>query len=133
VQLLTDPPGATITVDGNGATSCKTPCILSVPQGRHTLSTQLDGYRPYPRIFNVPGESDLFLKLARAQGTLSITSSPAGATIQINGDQKPQKTPATFAVPPGSYHVRVIRNGVPIEFDVQLQDDQIQTRNVNFP
>jgi len=133
VQLLTDPPGATITVDGNAATSCRTPCILSVPQGRHTLSTQLDGYRPYPRIFTVPGESDLFLKLARAQGTLSITSSPSGATIQINGDQKPQKTPATFAVPPGSYHVRVTRNGVPIEFDVQLQDDQIQTRNVNFP
>ncbi len=133
VQLLTDPPGANITVDGNAATSCKTPCILSVTQGRHTLSTQLDGYRPYPRIFNVPGESDLFLKLARAQGTLSITSSPPGATIQINGDPKPQKTPATFAVPPGSYHVRVTRNGVPIEFDVQLQDDQIQTRNVNFP
>ncbi len=56
VQLLTDPPGATdMTIDGNPNTSCKTPCLLSVSQGRHTLKTQLDGYRPYPRIFNVPG------------------------------------------------------------------------------
>jgi serine/threonine-protein kinase len=133
LQLLTDPPGALVTVDGRESTSCRTPCILSVPQGRHTLTTQLEGYRPYPRIFNIPGESDLFLKLAKARGTLSITSTPPGATIQINGDQKPQATPATFVVPPGSYHVRVTRNGVPLDFDVQVQDDEIQTRNVNFP
>ena len=133
VQLLTDPPSALITVDGNAATSCKTPCILSVLQGRHTLTTQLEGYRPYPRIFNIPGESDLFLKLTKAQGTLSITSTPPGASIQINGDQKPQKTPATFVVPPGTYHVHVTRNGMPLDFDVQVQDDEIQTRNVKFP
>jgi hypothetical protein len=93
----------------------------------------LEGYRPYPRIFNIPGESDLFLKLSKAQGTLSITSTPPGASIQINGDQKPQKTPATFVVPPGTYHVHVTRNGMPLDFDVQVQDDEIQTRNVKFP
>jgi serine/threonine-protein kinase len=133
VQLLTDPPGAVITIDGQAANSCRTPCMLSLPQGRHTLTTQLDGFRPYPRIFKLPGESDLFLKLAKAQGTLSITSSPPGASIQINGDQKPQTTPATFVVPPGAYHVRVTRKGVPLDFDVQVQDDEIQTRNVTFP
>jgi len=133
VQLLTDPPGALIAVDGNPSTSCRTPCILSVPQGRHTLTTQLDGYRPYPRIFNLPGESDLFLKLSKAQGTLSITSTPPGASIQINGEQKPQATPATFVVPPGTYHVRVARNGVPLDFDVQVRDEDILTKLVRFP
>lgn len=132
VQLLTDPPGATITVDNDSSKSCKSPCILPLGPGRHTLTTQLDGYRAYPRIFNVPGDSDLFLRLTRETGTLSITSNPPGATVQINGEQKSQKTPSTFALPPGNYHVRVTHNGVPVEFEVQLRDEDFQTRNVNF-
>jgi len=132
IQLLTDPPGATIQVDGDAARSCKTPCMLSLPAGRHTMTTQLDGYRPYPRVINVPQEGDQFLKLAKTVGTLSVTSSPPGATIQLNGEAQPQKTPASFNIAPGTYHVRVTREGVPLDFDVEIKDGEFQNRNVNF-
>jgi serine/threonine-protein kinase len=132
VQLLSEPVGATIVVDNNPAVSCKAPCILSLPSGRHVLTAQLEGYRPYPRVFNVPQDTDVFLQMAKAKGTLNITSTPQGATIQINGDTKPQRTPASFALAPGNYRVRVSSGGVPFDFDVQIKDGEFLTRNVSF-
>ncbi|MBV8820805.1 MAG: PEGA domain-containing protein, partial [Acidobacteriaceae bacterium] len=132
VQFVTDPAGATITVDGNSALSCSTPCLLSLSLGRHTLNTQIDGYRPYPRIFNVPQDSDVFLKLSKSVGTLNITSSPTGASIIINGEPKPQKTPATFVLAPGEYSIRVVHAGVPLDFTVQVREGEFYTRNVSF-
>lgn len=132
IQVLTDPPGATVTMDGNAGLSCKTPCMLSAPVGRHALSTELAGYRPYPRILIVTEDSDVYLQLTKASGTLSLTSVPPGAAIQINGETKSQKTPAVFVLQPGEYKVRVVREGTPLEFQVQVKDGEFQTRNVSF-
>jgi serine/threonine-protein kinase len=133
VQFVTEPPGATVIVDHESGRTCRTPCMLPLPAGRHTSSVQLDGYRSYPQIFNVPQESDVFVKLIKVIGTLSITSTPEGATIVLNGQVQPQKTPATLRVPPGTYHVRVSRNGVPLDFDVDVTDGGLISKNVTFP
>jgi hypothetical protein len=66
------------------------------------------------------------------QSTLSITSNPPGASVFLNGEEQSKRTPATFNVAPGSYHVRVTREGVPLEFDVQLHDTEFLSKNVNF-
>ncbi|HEV2688763.1 MAG TPA: protein kinase [Bryobacteraceae bacterium] len=132
VQLLTDPPGAQVTVDENSALTCKTPCMLSVPLGRHSLSAQLNGYRSFPRVFNVPQDSDIFLQLNKAVGTLSVTSTPPGAFIEINGENQAKHTPALFNLPPGTYHVKVARGGAFLDFDVQVRDGEFLTRNVTF-
>ena len=78
VQFLTEPPGAQVTVDRDSALACKTPCMLSLSGGRHALTVQMTGYRPYPRVFSVPQDGDLFLELNKALGTLNVTSQPAG-------------------------------------------------------
>ena len=96
------------------------------------MQTQLTGYRPYPKVFNVPGETDVFLNLAKLVGKLNVTSNPDGATVEINGEVKPEKTPVTFALAPGEYRVKVTRDGVPLEFSVEIRDNEIQTRNVKF-
>jgi serine/threonine protein kinase len=132
VQFLTDPPGAQVTIDNTFDHSCRTPCTLKLATGRHVLDVSREGYRPYPRIFNVPQDSDIFLQLTRMQATLSITSNPAGATVFLNGEEQSQRTPATFNVAPGSYRVRVTREGVPLEFDVQLHDTEFISKNVSF-
>ncbi|HYL75102.1 MAG TPA: protein kinase [Bryobacteraceae bacterium] len=132
VQLLTDPPGAQVTVDSDSALTCKTPCMLSIPNGRHSLSVQLSGYRAYPRVFNVPQDGDIFLQLSKAVGTLSVTSNPSGASIDINGETQPKRTPALFNLPPGTYHVKVARSGAFLDFDVQLRDGEFVTKNVSF-
>ena len=132
VQMLTEPPGATVIVDGDSAHSCKTPCMLPLSPGRHTMTTGLEGYRPYPRVINLPPDGDQFLKLSKSGGTLSVTSNPPGATVQLNGEAQPQKTPASFVIAPGTYHVRVTHDGVPLDFDVDVKDGEFQNRNVNF-
>ena len=132
MQFLTEPPGARVVIDGNSALSCKTPCMLPVPAGRHVLSAQLSGYRSYPRVFNVPQDDDIFLQLSKAAGTLSITSSPEGASIEINHEMQSRRTPALFNLPPGSYHVKVTRNGVFLDFDVQLRDGAFVSKSVSF-
>ena len=132
IQLLTDPPGAQVSIDGNSALSCKSPCMLSLSSGRHTLNAQLSGFRAFPRVFNVPQDGDVFLQLTKASGTLSVTSNPPGATIEINNEMQSRHTPALFNLSPATYHVRVARNGAFLDFDVEIRDGAFITKNVSF-
>ncbi len=132
VQFLTEPPGAQVTVDDNPSLACKTPCMLPLSGGRHALTVQLAGYRPYPRVFSVPQDGDLFLRLSKTSGTLSITSEPPGATIEVNGAVQGKRTPAVFNLTPGTYHVKVARSGASIDFDVDLRDGEFLNKRVDF-
>jgi len=132
VQFVTEPAGAQLVVDGNRDQSCKTPCLLSLAPGRHSINVNLEGYRSYPRIFNVPQEREIFLQLSKAGGTLSVTSSPAGASIEINGELQSKRTPAIFNFAPGSYRVKVSRNGAFLEFEVSLRDGEFVNKKVDF-
>ena len=132
VQFLTEPSGAKVTVDDNPALTCKAPCMLQLPAGRHALNVQLSGFRSYPRVFNVPQDGDIFLQLSKASGTLSVTSNPPGATIEINNEMQPKRTPALFTLPPGTYHVRVARNGAFLDFDADIHDQAVVVKNVSF-
>jgi serine/threonine protein kinase len=132
VQFVTEPIGAQVTVDGGSSQSCKSPCFLQLSPGRHSLNVSLNGYRPYPKIFNVPEEREIFLQLTKAVGTLRLTTNPDGATILINGEPQSQRTPAIFNVPPGDYRVRVSRNGQSYDFEVTLHDGDFITKSVNW-
>ncbi|HMD50680.1 MAG TPA: PEGA domain-containing protein, partial [Bryobacteraceae bacterium] len=132
VQFVTEPIGAQLTVDGNSELSCKAPCFLQLNPGRHSLNVSLDGYRPYPKIFNVPEEREIFLQLTKASGTLRVTTIPDGATILVNGESQPQHTPAIFNLAPGNYRVRVSRNGQAYDFDVVVHDGDFITKSVNW-
>jgi serine/threonine-protein kinase len=132
VQFLTEPSGAQVTVDDNRSLTCQTPCLLQLSSGRHAVTVQLAGYRPYPRVFNVPQDGDIFLRLNKASGTLSITSNPPGATIEVDGAMQDKRTPAIFNLAPGTYHVKVARAGAFLDFEVQLRDGEFITKRVDF-
>jgi len=132
IQFLTDPPGAQVLIDGNSSLACRTPCMLSLPSGRHALNAQLSGFRSYPRVFNVPQDGDIFLQMTKAAGTLSVTSNPPGATIEINNEMQPRRTPAIFNLAPATYRVRVARNGSALDFDVEIRDGAFVSKNVSF-
>ncbi len=130
VQFVSDPPGAIITLDKGE--SCKTPCMLNVTSGRRVVNAKLDGYNSYPKIVNVPQESDVFLKLTKPTGSLSISSNPSGASILLDGHAETQTTPAVFQVSPGAHHVRVTHNGVPLDFDVNVPEGGLISKRVSF-
>src|SRR5581483_5471968 len=44
VELVSDPPGAKMVVDNSLNTTCASPCTLSLTNGRHTMTAELNGY-----------------------------------------------------------------------------------------
>jgi serine/threonine-protein kinase len=106
VELLTDPPGAKIVVDGRGDMACSAPCTLSLANGRHTLTAQANGYVVARRIFTVPQDTSLYIPLAKSEGVLLVTSTPGGSTVIVDGKNY-GRTPVTLHLSPGVHRVAV--------------------------
>ena len=130
VEFLTEPAGAQITIDGNGATSCTAPCDITLPAGRHTMSAQLGGYEIARRIFNVPGDSSLFLPLAKNTGALVVTSVPSGAIVLVDG-QEVGHTPMTVHLGMGIHRIAWVYGGNQHQETVDIQSG-IQARGFRF-
>jgi hypothetical protein len=76
------------------------------------MVASMDGYRRAPKIFNLPQESSMSLTLERMMGRLSVRTTPPGAVVYVNGEPRPERTPAMFSLPPGKYRVAVVREGL---------------------
>jgi tRNA A-37 threonylcarbamoyl transferase component Bud32 len=134
VLIMSEPPGATTVLDNNAAVSCKTPCILSAMPGRHTLSVNQDGYQHESRDFRIidsPIELPVINLRARS-GSLMLNSTPAGASIFVNDRPLPQSTPAQLSLPPGTYTVRVEKNGLKKAESVEIRDGDTIYRNLKL-
>ena len=126
------PVGATVTVDSDASSACKTPCSLPLSKGRHTLTGVLDGFTDSARAFEVTGESTVVVDLAEAIGILIVNSSPPGATVSINGQERPEKTPARFRLKPGSYQLLVTHDGQHDNQPAIVKNGVTLNVNVNF-
>lgn len=128
IELLSEPPGAKILVDNRPDASCTAPCTMSLPNGRHTLTAELNGYNIARRIFSIPGDPSLFIPMNRSTGVLFVNSSPPNATIYI--DEMPYgRTPATLHLTPGSHHVVVAQGSTQREDTVVVQADGFEARS----
>ena len=131
VLIRSMPPGARVVVDERPDWTCTTPCSLTLPHGRHALSAVLQGYNTGMRVFEVPKESGLFLSLARAGGTLIVKTTPPGATIFIDGQARPEKTPAMIPLAPGRHKLSVSLAGYNKDYqDILMRDGA--TLEANF-
>ncbi len=110
VQIMSSPGGAQVVVDDSPF--CTTPCKQPLARGRHVVVVRAEGHRETRRVIEVPGEANLTIDLERLSGTLSVSSTPPGATIFINGIARAEKTPAVFRLPVGVVKLRVERDAV---------------------
>ena len=134
VLVMSEPPGATAVLDNNPAVSCKTPCMLSVMPGRHTVTVNHEGYQHESREFRIidsPLQLDVINLRARA-GTLMLNSTPVGASIFVNDRPVPQTTPAQLSLPPGTYNVRVEKGGMKKTESVEIRDGATIYRNLQL-
>jgi serine/threonine protein kinase len=126
VLVTSEPAGATAILDSNPAASCKTPCVLTVMPGRHTLALNKDGYQRESReirITDSPVEVPMVTLRVHA-GTLMLTSAPGGAAIYLNDKLIPQTTPTQLSLAPGTYNVRVERNGIRKSESVEIRNGE---------
>ena len=134
IRFAGAPAGVNVIVDSDSATACKSPCSLPLPKGRHTLTAVLEGYRSIARSFDVAGESTVPVDLAEALGILVVRTTPPGASVIINGQERPEKTPAELRLKPGTYQIVVVSpSGTRDPSTVIVKDGVATSINVNFP
>jgi hypothetical protein len=127
VTVVSSPPGATATLDGQTDVTCTTPCPLEAPPGRHTIAVTLPGYEIEHREVDIGSSPyDLPPVVLRAPGsTLYLSSVPAGANISINGKKLSEVTPARIPLTPGTYNVTVEKNGRQSTQSVEVQNGKL--------
>lgn len=132
-ELITsEPDGATAVLDGNPSASCKTPCVLSVMPGRHSVTISHPGYQQERReIQIIDSPVDVPLITLHAQtGTLMLASDPNGATIFLNDKPTSKTTPAQFALAPGTYRVRLEKNGTQKSESIEIRNGETTFRKI---
>lgn len=91
-----------------------TPATFEILAGEHQLSLRARGYKRWFKTLNLAAEQQVELsdiKLAKADGSVAITTTPVAAAVAVDGQYK-GLTPLTFKLPPGrSYTITASKVG----------------------
>ncbi len=130
VWVSTDPPGAKAVLDDDLNQECRTPCMVHASTGTHHLTISQAGFENEYREIHV-GETAQDLPpitLRKPSGTLLLTTTPAGATVRVDGRLLSQVTPATISLPPGTYNITVEKGGQQRSQKVEIQQSLVYLR-----
>lgn len=104
VSVTSDPPGATVSVDGVGVGV--TPVELELTAGERALELTLAGHNAWrDRIMVVADEPQTLpaVALQPADGRIELASQPSDASISVNGEYR-GRTPMSLRLRPGRAH-----------------------------
>ncbi len=128
------PAGADIVVDGEVLGT--TPGTVEILAGAHDVRLQAEGYkewrRPLRAIANEPQRYDGIV-LEKADGLLSIASTPSAASVSVDGRYRGQ-TPLDLRLPPSrTYSISVSRSGFEtVTRRVAVRDDRDVALNLSL-
>lgn len=112
ITITSTPAGATVTVDGEELGV--TPLTAELVTGQHELEVKLAGHKVWQQNLRVQARKDRTLaniRLVKANGLVKVVSSPAGASITVNGQFR-GNTPAELALTPGkTYNLTLFKSG----------------------
>ena len=147
ITVNSTPAGASVLVDGT-ETGKLTPAQVQVPEGSHKITLKMQGWRNAetnvtlkpgetynyaPELSRDAGKLGFFKKVfgpsdaAANKGTLILRTRPSGATVLIDGNELPKKTPIPRApLEPGKYHLTIKLQGYKaIERDITIAKGQV--------
>ena len=120
VTVTSDPPGATVSIDGQQRG--QTPLEMRLPPGTVRLATTVEGYlEAQDTLTTAPAvaetvhvvliaEPEPALAGETAAANLDVQSQPPGATVTVDGEQRGE-TPMSLTLDPGAYEVAISRDG----------------------
>ncbi len=87
LRVASEPPGATITIDGSYAG--ETPLVVGVAPGRHALRASKAGYAAASKtvLAAAGGAADAVFALAPLLGAVAIETQPADAELWLDGER----------------------------------------------
>jgi hypothetical protein len=112
LTLSTTPAGAEVVFDGQRDPSWVTPVSLTgITPGQHTISFSKHGYSTETRTIGVTqgSKSLVSVQLAQLSGGVSVSSTPSGAEIYIDGRDTGHVTPAQLSVDKAGNHILLVR------------------------
>lgn len=123
VHVISDPPGAEVTVQGRPAGP--TPLTLKLPLGQVTLELHKAGRVTARRLVKVDGPHRMEVKVSMLKMARTVvTTTPPGATIFLDG-KGVGVSPAVLPVEPGRHRLRLVMAGrTPEERNVELAPGQ---------
>jgi|GEM_PF-2223587 len=140
--VYTRPPGAEVSVIGQDETYIASPnsmnprvgsVALRLPEGKHWVRARLGG-RSAERLVSVKGgEANLEMRskpmtLRRARARLSLSTSPQGALVRLNGEVIGKTPVRKHALKPGAYWVEVVAEGRQSREQLVVLDDKVHWR-----
>ena len=134
LTLTSVPYGAELSVDGEALGV--TPYSGEVTAGERVVSLRLDGYKTWASTLElVPGEAvDVAeVTLEKADGMVSVRSTPTGAAVTVNGAYRGQ-TPLRLSLPPNkTYRLGFTRAGYePAARSVTVRPDEGASLSVSL-
>ena len=133
IQIVTNPPGAAIVVDGKP--SGETPNFVTLQYGAHQIGLRREGYEQAQTDLTVPVEGDrVAIALTKlAKGTLVLAIVPF-ADVYVNGENVGrERTRYVASLDPGKYAIRLSNpNYDPIEEELEILpgDSTVKTYNL---
>ncbi|MCX6063915.1 MAG: PEGA domain-containing protein [Caldiserica bacterium] len=117
VSITSNPSGAKVSVDG--ASKGVTPLTVSMKPGRHTLSMTEDGYKAYQGTVEVLKTDTARtvpvtltkISVTPTTATLTITSTPSGAKVFLDGTSIGTTPVTKKTVSPGTHTLRLTLAG----------------------
>lgn len=110
--IKSSPSGADVQIDG--AARGKTPLlIIDISRGKHRLIFSSDGYSPKELEVNIVDDTPqkIIAFLASDSATLTVHSTPAGATVAINGIVRGRAPCTIVKIPTGECKIKLTLNG----------------------
>jgi eukaryotic-like serine/threonine-protein kinase len=112
LTINSTPEGAQVRIDGRTDPSWVTPYNLpGLAPGQHSVGVSKPGYAAENRTIDVASASKSFLvvQLAQITATAAVTSTPAGATVFVDGKDSGRLTPAQIPVDKPGSHTFLVR------------------------
>ena len=132
ISIDSTPQGAQVQLDGKTDPSWVTPLALSgLTAGQHTVTVSKPGFSTDTRAVDVASGGKAFVSshLVQLVATLSVTSTPAGAHVIIDGKDTGKLTPAQVSVDKGQHVVLVRKSGY---IDESTSAQFVLAQTVNF-
>jgi hypothetical protein len=108
------PMGATVEIEGRAGQQWKAPqTIPGLTAGTYKVSFNMPGYATETRSVQVSGgaRTPVDVRMTAVKGFITVTGTPSGARVLINGKDTGKVTPIEFMVEPGPQTVVVRKQG----------------------
>ena len=125
------PPGATVTIEGRSETFQTPQALGPLPVGTYKVTITKPGYAPETRSMQVTAgnRASVDVRLTAVKGWLTVSGTPAGASVWIDGKDTGRVTPVELILDPASHNITVRKSGY---LDTNFEIKMVAGQSTNY-